>query len=58
MEEFIKENFNNMTKQEIADSLGISYNKVDWLIRKLKLSHYKSKKYSSSSVIFPLCQSA
>lgn len=52
MEEFIRENFNNMTKQEIADSLGISYNKVDWLVRKLKLSHYKSKKYTDEELEF------
>ena len=52
MEEYIKKNFNKMTKQELADNLGISYNKVDWLTRKLKLSHYKSVKYSEYEIEF------
>ena len=46
MEEFIKENFNKMSKKEIANKLNISYNKLDWIIRKLNLRHYKSTKYS------------
>lgn len=52
MEEFIKENFNKMSKKEIADKLNISYNKLDWIIRKLNLRHYKSKKYSEQEIEF------
>lgn len=52
MEEFIEKNFNIMTKQEIADNLGISYNKVEWIARKLKLKHYNSVKYSDEEINF------
>ena len=52
MEEFIKENFNKMSKKEIANKLNISYNKLDWIIRKLNLRHYKSKKYSEQEIEF------
>ena len=52
MEEYIKDNFNKMTKQEMANNLGISYNKVEWLVRKLKLTRYKSKKYTDDELNF------
>lgn len=52
MEDYIKENFNKMTKQEIADSLGITYNQVEWLVKKLNLRHYKSIKYSNEELEF------
>lgn len=41
-----------MSKKEIADKLNISYNKLDWIIRKLNLRHYKSKKYSEQEIEF------
>lgn len=52
MDEFIKKNFNKMTKKEIANELNISYNKVEWTIRKLNLKHYKSIKYSEQEIEF------
>lgn len=52
MEDYIKDNFNKMTKQELSNKLGISYNKVEWIIRKLGLNHYKSKKYTENDIEF------
>lgn len=52
MEEFIKSNFNKMTKQEMADRLGISYNQVDWICRNNNLKHYKSVKYTDEEIEF------
>ena len=52
MEEYIKNNFDKLTKSEIAKNLGVSYNKVDWLCRKLGLKHYKSSKYSDYELEF------
>lgn len=52
MEDFIKENFNKMTKQQMADHLGISYNKIDNIIRKMGLRHYKSIKYTDDELNF------
>ena len=52
MEEYIKNNFDKLTKYEMAKNLGISYNKVDWLCRKLGLKHYKSVKYTDSEIEF------
>ena len=52
MDEFIKKNFNKMTKKEIANELNISYNKVEWMIKKLNLKHYKSIKYSEQEIEF------
>ena len=48
MDEFIKKNFNKMTKKEMANELNISYNKVEWTIRKLNLKHYKQAKLKYS----------
>lgn len=52
MEEFIKDNFNTLTKQEMADILGISYNQVDWICRINNLKHYKSVKYTDEEIEF------
>ena len=52
MEEFIKSKYKSMTKQQMADSLGISYNKVDWIMRKHNLKHYNSKKYTDEELKF------
>lgn len=52
MEEYIKNNFEKLTKSEMAKNLGVSYNKIDWLCRKLGLNHYKSIKYSDYEIEF------
>lgn len=41
-----------MTKQEMADKLNITYNKLDHIIRGMNLRHYKSIKYSDEELKF------
>lgn len=52
MEEFIKSKYKTMTKQQMADALGISYNQVEWFMKKNNLKHYTSKKYSDDELEF------
>lgn len=52
MIEYLKENYKIKTKQEMAKGLGISYNKVEWELRKLQLTKFKSKKYSDEEEQF------
>lgn len=52
MEEYIKLNYKTMTKNEMANKLGVSYNKVDWLMRKLHLTKYSSITYSNEELKF------
>ena len=52
MEKFINANYKKMSKKEMANILGISYNKVDWIMRKLNLKHYKSIKYNEEELKF------
>ena len=51
-EEFIKENYKKMTKKEMANLLHITYNQVEWIMKKNKLTHYKSIKYSEDELDF------
>lgn len=52
MEEFIKNNYKDMTKKELASKLGITYNQVEWIMKKLNLRHYKSIKYTDEEIQF------
>lgn len=40
------------TKKQMAKELNITYNQVEWMIKKLKLRHYKSIKYSEDEINF------
>lgn len=40
------------TKKEMAKELNITYNQVEWIMKKLNLRHYKSIKYSEDEIKF------
>lgn len=52
IEDFIKNSFGKRTKKEIANELNLTYNQVDWIIRRLGLKKYKSIKYSDDEIQF------
>lgn len=52
IEDFIRNNFNKMTKKQMSIELNISYNQVDWIMRNMNLRKYKSIKYSDYEIAF------
>jgi len=49
-EEYIKNNFNLKTKQELANDLNMTYNQIDHLCRKYNLKHYKHNKWTADEI--------
>ena len=45
-------NYKHKTKQEMANELGVSYGKIEWELRKRKLTKYKSVKYTDDEIKF------
>lgn len=52
LDEYFIKNYKNKTKKEMAKELGVSYGKVEWELRKRKLTKYKSVKYSDDEIEF------
>src|SRR5574344_1871695 len=52
MMEFIKANYKNMSKKEMANILGLRYNQLDWEMRKMNVRRYHSTKYTDYEIQF------
>ena len=52
MLDYIKEKYKLMTKQEMANVLGTTYRKVEWLMRSNNLTKYSSIKYTETEIAF------
>ena len=50
--DFIKSNYKNMTKEEMAHKLNMTRNQIEWLMKKNHIKLYTSKKYSDYELNF------
>ena len=49
---FIKDNYKNKTKEEMAHILNITRNQIEWIMKKNNIRKYESKKYSEDEINF------
>ena len=49
---FIKDNYKNKTKEEMAHILNITRNQIEWIMKKNNIKKYESKKYSEDEINF------
>ncbi len=52
MKDYLIKNYKYKTKKQMADELGVSFNKIEWELKKLGLRKFKNKKYSDEEVQF------
>ena len=45
LDEYFIKNYKNKTKKEMAKELGVSYGKIEWELRKRKLTKFSFRTY-------------
>lgn len=49
---YIKENYKSKTKEQMAQSLDVTRNQVEWIMKKYNIRLYTSKKYTDYDIDF------
>ena len=52
MKDYLIKNYKNKTKKELAQYLNVSYSKIEWELKKLKLTKFKHRNYTEEEIEF------